>query len=334
MTWEGTRVVSIEQGPPPTLRIESPESQGVAVSKLKGPENSLCLDFKDGAAWASVRGSGNNSGITYLYRSLDFKTWQINATYRGENGRAFAIHHLDGKHYFLRSAISLFSDQDKCSPFAIAEIDDKGFLVLNHLINLDLKEPFTLNTPKMGTNAKAGGKFNPRYSALMDMIFFHPTIRYPGGLALVARRAGYIWCFDDQSGELKRSIKLFSGVTEEKLGPPQQLEWAILGCQPRPNGHLLVASREEEAVLNAMSAYPTQKDLKYLKDDAQQEFNYEQDAVSLKRWPRILWWDIDPKTGIISEEQPPQNVPSQIWDLRVFHNFKFRFKPDGNLLVN
>lgn len=334
MTWDGNRVVWVEQADPPSLRFESPESHGSSTAKLRAPEGTLRLEFKDGMAWATVRDLTNDSKKTYLYRSHDLKTWQVNATYRGESGRSAGIHHLDGKRYFMVSTLSLFSDQDKYSPFAIAEIDDQGFLTVKSLVSLDLREPLILSVPPTGGGPKGRGVFNPKYSALQAMTLLNPMIRYPGGLAMIAKRSGYIWFFDDQSGELKRSIKLFSGVTEEKLGPPQQLEWAILGCQPRPNGHLLVASREEEAVLNAMSAYPTQKNLKYLKDDAQQEFNYEQDAVSLKRWPRILWWDIDPKTGLISEEQPPQNVPSQIWDLRVFHNFKFRFKPDGNLLVN
>jgi|GEM_PF-4749994 len=334
MTWDGNRVVWEEATTPPTLRFESPERQGDSIPRLIGPEGSLGLEFKDGAAWASVRGSADHPKATYLYRSLNLKTWEVNATYLGEQGRAVGIYHLDGKRYFMTSGVQGFSCQEKCSPFAIAEINDKGYLVIKDLVSLNLKEPLVFPAPTTAGGPKGQGEFNPKYSALMAVLFLNPMIRYPGGLALVAQRPGYIWLFDDQSGALKRSIRLFSGVTEEKLGPPQELEWAILGCQPRTNGHLLIASREEDAVLFSRASFPTYKNLKYINDEAQHKLDHEQDAASLQHWPRILWWDIDPKTGSIAEEQPPQKVPRNICDFRVFRNFKFRFKPDGNLHIN
>lgn len=332
MTWDGNRVVTIGYYDSKNMRIESIEAQGSLSVQLKAPENALHMEFKDHAAWATVRGT--NPRATYLYRSLNLKTWEVNASYQGESGRANAIHHLDGKRYFLVSGPSGFYLKDKFSPYAMAEINDKGFLVLTELINLDLKEPLIFRVPPGANDSTPKGDFNPKYSALMAMLFETPMIRYPGGLALVARRPGYVWLFDDQTGALKRSVKLFSAVTEEKLGPPHQLEWAILGCQPRMNGHLLIASREEAAVLTALEAYPTRKNLKFLEDEAQQKVNLDLDQASLSRWPQILWWDLDPATGTITEEQPPQNVPDRIWDLEMFHNFRFRFKPDGNLLVN
>lgn len=334
MTWDGSRVVVIEHEDSRSLQIEPPESQGAPIIKLKGPDNTTILDFKESAAWASVRGSTKNPKATYLYRSLDLKTWEINATYLGERGRAWAIYHLDGKRYFMVSGPSFFSDQNEFSPFAIADINDKGFLILKNLVRLDLKEPIAIPNTLSGVPQPASAIFNPKYASLLSMFITNRMIRYPGGLVLVAKKPGYIWLFDNQSGALKRSIKLFSSVTEEKLGPPYQLNWAILGCQPRANGHLLVASREEDAVLYSMAGFPTQKSLKYINDEAQHKLNRDQDTASLLHWPRILWWDIDPKTGAVTEEYPPHNVPSQIWDLRVFQDFKFRFKPDGNLLVN
>ncbi len=292
------------------------------------------MEFKDHAVWASVRGSTKNPHYTYLYRCIDFKTWEVNATYQAELGRANAIHHLSGKRYFLVSGPECFFMGKKFSPYAIGEINDNGFLRVTELVDLDLKEPLVISVPPKAGDNLPKGEFNPKYSALLAMLITNPLIRYPGGLALLARRPGYIWLFDDQTGALRRSIRLFSGVTEEKLGPPHQLEWAILGCQPRPSGHLLIASRDEGAVLSAMDAYPTKKNLKYLDNAAQQKINIEQDQANLSRWPTIRWWDVDPATGTITEEQPPLNVPDRIWDLQIFHNFRFRFKPDGNLQVN
>lgn len=334
MTWDGNRVAVVQYYHSSVLHIESMERQGSSAIEFKAPEGSYSMEYKDNAAWASVKGNSNNPQTTHLFRSLDLKVWEVNATYKGEHGRANAIHHLDGKRYFLVSGPSGFYLKNRYSPYAIAEINEKGFLDLAELVDLDLKQPLILPAPSSGADSKPKGDFNPKYSALLGMLIVNPMIRYPGGMALVARRPGYIWLFDDRTGALKRLVRLFPGVSEEKLGPPHRLEWAILGCQPRPNGHLLIASRDEEAVLTAMDAYPTQKNLKYLEDEVQQKANHEQDQASLNRWPAIRWWDMDPATGTLSEEQPPQNVPDRIWDLQVFHNFRFRFKPDGNLLVN
>lgn len=334
MTWDGAQVAIIDSRPSMVLHFESLERQGASVAHLNAPEGCYSMDYKEHAAWASVKGPSDRLKTTYLYRSVDLKTWQVNATYLGEQGRANAIYHLDGKRYLLVSGPSFFQVNHAFSPYAIAEINEKGFLVLKDLIDLDLKDSLVVSTLPQHGSVQAIGEWNPKYSALLGMLFLNPMIRYPGGMALVAKRPGYIWLFDDQTGAVKRSVKLFSTVTEEKLGPPHRLEWAILGCQPRPDGHLLIASRDESAVLAAMDAFPTNKNLKYLDDEAQQKVNLEQDKANLLRWPQIHWWDLDPATGKITEEPAPQNVPDQIWDLNVFRNFRFRFRPDGNLLVN
>ncbi len=334
MTWDDSRVVTIGYSESKILRIESPVALGSSAIQLKAPENSLVMEFKDHAAWATAKGSTKNPQNAYLYRSIDLKTWDVNATYQGGNGRCVAIHHLDGKRYFLVSGPGCFYLGNKFSPYATAETNDKGILSITELVDLGLKEPLAIQSRPLAGDPGPKCEFNPKYTALLAMLLGNPMLRYPGGLVLVARRPGYLWVFDDRSGALKRNIKLFSGVTEEKLGPPNRLDWAILACQPRPNGHLLIASRDEAAVLTGMDAYPTKKSLQYLDDEVQQKANVEQDQLSLNRWPSIHWWDVDPATGTITEEQPPQNVPDRIWDLRMFHNFTFRFKPDGNLWVN
>lgn len=335
MTWDGGHVVVLEGSPSMGLRLELPPGQqGAYAALLKAPQGCYSMDFKDHAAWASVKGSSGQPKTTHLYRSLDFKTWEVNATYLGEQGRANAIYHLDGKRYFLVSGPSFFRLNNQFSPYAIAEINEKGFLVLKDLVDLGLKDALVVPVIPQQGEAQTRGDWNPKYSALLGMFFLNPMIRYPGGMALVARRPGYLWLFDDQTGAVKRFVKLYSGVTEERLAPPHQLDWAILGCQPRPDGHLLMASREEAAVLAGMEAYPTKKNLKHLEDEAQQKANFEQDMANLRRWPQIRWWDLDPATGKITEEPPPQNLPDRILDVRTLQNFRFRFKADGHLLVN
>ena len=332
--WVGNRLAVVEQASSKILRLESVEGSSFPEVSLKAPEGTLVLEFKDQAAWATVKGSEGMPDRTLLYRSLNLKTWEVNCTYLGESGRANGIYHLDGKRYFLVSGPAFFTLAGKSSPYAIAHINDKGYLTLANLIELDLKLPLVQAAQGPADGGKSKGEFNPKYSALLGMLFGNQLIRFPGGLALVAKRPGYIWLFDERMGSLRRLVKVVPRVTEDRLGPPQQLEWAILGCQPRQNGHLLIASRDESAVLDAVASYPTRKNLKYLEDEAQQKANLEQEKASLLRWPQIRWWDLDPEDGTLTEEPPPQGAPDRIWELQILHSFKFRYRPDGSVLVN
>lgn len=333
MTWDGSKVVfaradSAARG----LQAESFSRGRFQLAELKAPDGTLRLDYKDQAAWASVRGK-SDPNHTVLMRSPDFKSWATHATYRGEHGRAVALYHLDGSRYLLVAGPGGFRQGDRYSPLAVGTINPEGYVGLAHLLDLGLREPLLLPPAKGGVQP-GPPEWNRKYASLTLLQLLYPLIRYPGGLALVARRPGYIWLLDDKSGSVKRLIKLYPGVKEERLGPPQHLDWAILGCQPRPNGHLLLASREEDAVLNAQATYPTNKTLQALGDAWQQEQNANQDTANLRRWPRILWWDLNPEDGELQPENPPVNVPGEILDIQIFHAFRFRFQADGNLLVN
>ncbi|HJV89219.1 MAG TPA: hypothetical protein VJ623_02855 [Holophagaceae bacterium] len=333
MTWDGSQIAVVRSGEARKLVLESPGHEGSGAKVLEGPEGTTLLEYKDHAAWASVRDVRHGTPAMYLYRSLDFKTWEVNATYSGDQGRARSIHHLDGKRYLLVSNPRFFTLGKRMSPYAIAEINEKGYLAITELVDLGLREPLVKASVSPG-KAEASGEFNSKYIALLAMVLTTSPLRYPGGLALVARRPGYIWLLDDRTGAVTRCVKVFPGVSEEKLGPPHELEWGLLGCQPRPDGHLLIASREEAAVLTGMEAHPRNKHLSQLDNEHQQRVNVAQDQASISHWPTVLWWDLDPVSGKVTPEPAPQNVPHELLDLRSFQDFRFRFDIRGNLLVN
>jgi len=71
-----------------------------------------------------------------------------------------------------------------------------------------------------------------------------------------------------------------------------------------------------------------------MKDKAWMESLPKRDEEALKAHPELLWWVLDPATGQLEAQTPPQNVPRAFRRMQDLEAFRFRFKPNGNLLVS
>lgn len=338
--FDGGNLVLIEkQGDSIEAHIESP---GQKESKtLKYPSWAIKGDHFDGRFWAIQREKGSNGKIILrTFFSSDCKNWNIDGQLTAEKASSsFFLYPIERDRYLL-VATSYFTKGEISSPLAIGRRDDKNDINLRKVLDLGLKEPYASTNqsdPKVLPKDPFGiSAINQKYLTSFLQLGKSMVVRYPGGLAIVSNRTGYIWLLNShkESEDLKL-IKIFPSVTEDRLDKGD-IEIPILGCQPRPNGHLLIASRSEEAVLMARKEFPEPE----MNDDEFSNPNSPKHKLTeqvrnkaLLKYPEILWWDLDPATGKLTKEEAPLNIPNKILDIGLMSKFRFRFKPDGNLLI-
>ena len=227
-------------------------------------------------------------------------------------GLATALFPL-GEDRFLATAISpaTFVEDKKPFPFAVLRRNDQQELIIEQRMDTGLKKPFF----------DQGGRMV--YGALATSLLMGNWARTDDYLVLFSQ-FGQFWVFEGAKGRLRRVMHLFPGLDDKRL-QEGNLYPGLLGVQPRPNGHLLVAARREDAVLLAPLSHPARAMPK-----GAEERTAWSDEVH-RQYPHIDWWDLDPATGMIEPEIAPRGLPELLSGETAAMNFNWRFRPDGNL---
>jgi hypothetical protein len=114
---------------------------------------------------------------------------------------------------------------------------------------------------------------------------------------------------------------------------------ALAGCQPRPDGEILVAAFTEDFVLTAaLREQLTDVDPRDIGPDDVLDprvAKAHRDSIDarLKHAGPLEWYRLDPLKGLYSLEAPPRNVKRTFRNQDDLAAFRWRFKTDGNLLV-
>jgi hypothetical protein len=141
-----------------------------------------------------------------------------------------------------------------------------------------------------------------------------------------------------------RLVRLFPKIEDKRLWDFEGLgfEHALLGMQPRQNGHVLIASRSEEAVLKARDlerkaqaqVLPVDHRDPARRQELLREAWQNQDRkdlvqnyrdVGAAQYPEVLWWDLDPETGTLTREPAPHGAPGELPRADLIRRFRFRF---------
>jgi hypothetical protein len=334
MVWDQNAVAVIEGESGTAIRLEDRHTG--KAREVKPGKDIRNLSYWRGSAWGLFRteASADKPTIT-LMRCSDQKRWLPWATLSGHTVSG-ALYPLDDeKTFFAVSKAKGFIQGNKASYFALFKVNERNELELSELVDLGLKEPLlVVKQPDAKAPSTKIAELNPKYAMLHGVSFHIAPLRFEGGFAIVSQRAGYVWILDGRTGQVKRRIDLISGVKEENLTSKDMLEVAILGIQPRDTGHLLAATRSEDAVLRALKVEGGALSLETLKSPEKMKAYEARRGEALAAFPELLWWDINPDTGEVRRETPPLNVPDKIWDVRILKGFRFRFKPNGDLLVS
>ena len=333
--WNGARLYTIEKAD--AARYTIAHKGKLPVKDVDLPPRFTYFDFFNGFFRAQeLERLPNGERNWKLHSSTDGLHWNAEGHFpAGRLGAPKILTVGSGKFLLCTvGGIDAFVEGKASSCFAVAVMDDSNVLRLRSILDMGLEEPYA-TVPKPAGNAAAESqkpKVNPKY-VLPLLGLGSKIVRSSDALAIVSERTGYIWILDTQKESPSlRLVKVFPALTEAKFRTPDKMETAILGIQPRPEGHFLLATRSEAAVMAGVDeTSPPIKSIADFKDKARAESRLKLENAQLEKFPEILWWDLDPTTGKLTRESAPAGMPDKIFDAAVLRKFCFRFKPDGTV---
>jgi hypothetical protein len=301
---------------------------------LKAPTDSHGITFGNGAAWVikkEVRPGAKP--VWALFSSTNFQSWIRYAGIQDKGARTLHCFPLEEGEFLLFSTPgNPYRLGKHASPIAIGSSNQSGEIQTKSFLDLGLGEE-VLEARKIPDGESAAPfRVKSKFNSLLPLLFSEaPFVKLPTGFALVSDHPGLIFVFGPR-GQFKRMIRLFPSLTDDRLRNLETLEHAILGFQPTDDGRILVASRSEEAVLNARIRFPRDNSLDAYKNPESAKENARQEKLSVEAYPALVWWSVDPSTGQVTSVEPPLKVSGHFNSPEQISAFRFSILPSGNLL--
>lgn len=305
-------------------------------------------DLAEGNLWACLREDREGKPVRALYRSPDGMKRELDAWVPTElpQGRVSNLLHLPKDRYLLVAHPKrLFRVGQEASFLASGRRTENGEVVFQGIISIDL-----------GKDALKGAEFNS-FEEKPERIFYLTgfivgRVRGEDSILFIHRAFGRALMINTET-LATQFVRLFPGIPDAKYWTMPDMfsfEHAVLGVQPRKNGHFLLATRTEEAVLKAReteramglntirASHPDpEKERKTVSEALVDPRRKEQlgltTEIGVVQYPEILWWDLDPKTGKLTKEATPPNAPFEIHSAQRLRQFRFRFTANENLVA-
>lgn len=335
-----------QEGEPPALETRKANGRGLVQKSLSVPKSDDELaeitDFKDGFFWA-VRESNPQSTpdqprihiATLLFRSSDGFNWEHIGTLNQSWGKGVTILPLEENKFFMHLSVLRPMEGNQppkgFSPFAVLRLNsEKKRLEISHFVEPGFEKPFYDQT-KLQAKQVASIKSYCNYPKLMVPNVLARPQHIGKHIIFPWLNAGYVSVFSANSGKFKNATAVYSGIDGKALRSGG-FGWALLGTQPMEDGRLLIAARQEGAVLSSVQTRIPEGLSEHQMKDAYQR-SQRQLREDLQRFPDVLWWTFDPETSHYERASAPRNFPSRLPTEQAMEQFRFRIKADGNLLV-
>lgn len=305
------------------------------------------MDFADGAFWVCLPDRlDDKQNIKRLYRSLDGKNREPVAWVPSivSEGPVLGLYPLPDDRFLLISK-RLFRKGKEVSFLAVGRMNEHQQVSIDNLIPVDL-----------GTDALKGAEsrqFDEDPHHLLYLSSF-PAGRVRGQdfMLFVNSMAARVVVLDLETLHT-RLARVFPGIPDKAYWTDEffDFEHALLGIQPRRNGHFTLATRSEKAVLearkteiklglNRFSAPPeaTINQAKNLstadrENPTRIEIRKAIESDGLVQFPDILWWDLDPETGKVTKIESPPGAPFEIHHAAKLREFRFRVTAKDEIKV-
>lgn len=290
----------------------------------------------DDRHWASYAGprtiteaDGEHIPIE-VFKSTDGMKWESAGVWRQPWFAGAAFTPLDDGRFLAlvsgpprQTADGRKAPEHLAHPYFILE-EKHGRLVEVAWMEPGLKKPLFTGTQVRG---EPSGKF-----------LNYPNFQYaPGGFVRSGSWIIHVWMptglicvFEAKTGRLARTAWIRGPFDEDSL-TKGRVGWVVAGYQVRPNGNLILAVREEAAIIAAQS--PVLSPLGGSPESDQRAIDrYLREATErMKLYPNIEWWDYDPETGELNRESSPEGAPKKLDSIQALVQFRLRYRADGSL---
>jgi hypothetical protein len=322
------------------IKIES--LNGKVERTLQVPKHTFCRDITQGKAFILIHeliGQDSDSAQAndrrrfrnrILERPLSGGEWKEVGRAETPNKAWGSFARLDNGNFLAVAFRPSFTTEGGYTPWAILETTPKGELRQKEALGGGLTRSVWADP----IDKQGWGRSNyPRWWAPLPTI-----LRTPEHVVVGYEDIGWFFVFRTRDGAFERRVAMFDFIDEEvmqKTGP-SPYPYVGLGCQPQPDGRILVASRSREAIEQAGRAFVAHIPLEIVENhkkvlDWEKKTQWIRDE-NLRQFPHVAWWSLDPATGKVSPEEPPHRFPDRIQSETELQNWFWRFKADGNLV--
>jgi len=173
----------------------------------------------------------------------------------------------------------------------------------------------------------------------LQMWLLAPAWVRSGDHVLIYGGLGIFYLLDGREAKVRRVMNLMD-LSREDLGRQGLLD-PFLGMQPQPDGTFLIALRTKDYTLFAGRSAPyPRRELEPGEDPFDPAFRKRRNA-DMDAWagrvnaanPRVEWWFLDPVSGQSVEGPGPEGVPSLILTRAADQAFRWRFTPEGKIVL-
>ncbi len=318
------------------INIQTPSKQNKSVDVLL-PANTLFQTAMDGHLYCTTRNKGQKT--TTLWKSPVLRpAWEIKATMKFSEGEPAWILPLENGTMLLVNPLGPFKKQKVASNVAIGRLNEKSEIELYDLVDLGFSYREWKHTGVDSTQKTNNFELKKEFQYLLGMIST-PPIPLKSHYLLILGNVGHLYLFSKENGTLKRKSEIFKSIDEKTLTKSETIEHVVLGIQPLRDGKCLIASRSEDAALNARQIFPGKSWTGNLGKEPEKQIqehksgNNLNNKNSLEAFSEILWWYYYPETGDFARISVPKGAPNKIFDPGIMESFRFKITFSNQIQV-
>lgn len=287
-------------------------------TSIRLPDGYKLVDIRNEVAYA-FRKEGKNK--FYIYKGLKFSDWTLVGILDEDGVMISDFRVLDNDKILFSRIVTPFVKNGSMSYFGVYAANEKKELHLDSLVDIGI-EVFDKNLRAKNPTARPFLWVRQENFPLFADMIVSRMVTLADGFAVVFQKTGYVLFFKAIDGSVKRALCIFPEIMDKKnINKPKEVP--ILCYRPTREGRLLLATRTEDAVLNARSIF--QDEVRHNSSN-REEYDKKMELYlsrALEAFPDIQWWEFDPSTGDFIRQATPENMPNKLISYDKFINFRF-----------
>ncbi len=329
-TWDGQQLILDASWVDQKLHVMTKTRPGIRRTSFEIPKGFKLVTASEGVYLAACqRPTEGNRFVGEIWESQG-AAWK-KVFYKKET--MFGVFQPLDHGKYLASSFEGFFLGDQGSSFAILKPGSDGQLEVDELVDLGtetLKDPLS----KMALPKAMMLRLSKLWKPMAGDLILPWTYRSGDHISVFLKRMGVVLVFSGTHGRLRRKVPLYGSLLDPKLQDMPK-EPAFLHAQPLPDGDIFLATRTEDAVLAAQSAYFEGLNKGYTQPGAhRQKIMAEASNNLLGAYGDIHYCTFDPAQGKFTETFKPEGLPSRLGSAEGLKSFGFFVNLEGKIVPN